>query len=144
MIDPPVARPQNATGADLVLTLQANDIHDITSFYDEINRVFMVGVDWRLGESLDALNDLLYGGYGALLDHESARVVWLDHQIAREALGFEATRKWLQDKLDRPGAFASTAITEQLTALDSGTGKTYFDLVLEVFADHPSITLTLR
>ncbi|MEJ7648360.1 MAG: hypothetical protein WKF57_04815 [Nakamurella sp.] len=144
MIDPPAAGLLPATDAGLVLTLQGNDIRDITSFYDEINRVFMVGVDWRLGESLDALNDLLYGGCGPLLDQESARVVLLDHRIAREALGFETTRKWLQDKLDRPAAFASTAIAEQLAALEAGSGKTYSDLVLEVFADHPAITLALR
>lgn len=48
------------------LTIDGSRIHDIPSFYDEINRVFMTGVDWTLGPSLDALDDLLYGGYGAL------------------------------------------------------------------------------
>ncbi|WP_353650247.1 ribonuclease inhibitor [Nakamurella sp. A5-74] len=133
-----------AAEAQLVLTLQGNNIRDITSFYDEINRVFMVGVDWRLGESLDALNDLLYGGYGVLLDCASAQVIWLDHRIAREALGTEATRQWLQHKLDRPEAFATAGITTQLSTLEAGTGRTYFDLVLDVFADHPAITLALR
>lgn len=144
MIDRLAAGFLPASDAELVLTLQGNDIRDITSFYDEINRVFMVGVDWRLGESLDALNDLLYGGYGALLDCESAEVIWLDHRIAREALGTEATRQWLQHKLDRPEAFAAAGSTAQLGALEAGTGPTYFDLVLDVFADHPAITLALR
>ena len=31
-----------------ILTLDGTRIHDIPSFYDEINRVFMQGVDWTL------------------------------------------------------------------------------------------------
>ncbi len=28
-------------------------------YYDEVNRIFMTGVEWTLGHSLDALDDLL-------------------------------------------------------------------------------------
>ena len=49
----------------LTLRLDGRLIHDIASFYDEINRVFMAGEDWQLGPSLDALDDMLRGGYGA-------------------------------------------------------------------------------
>lgn len=40
--------------------------------------------------------------------------------------------------------FDRVAIRRQLDDLVSGRGKTYFELVLEVFADHPRIDLELR
>ncbi|WP_221887917.1 hypothetical protein [Chitinophaga polysaccharea] len=46
------------------IIINGDVIIDIPSFYREINRVFMSGENWQLGNSLDAFNDLLYGGFG--------------------------------------------------------------------------------
>lgn len=116
-------------------------IVDIPSLYAELNRVFMADEDWAIGESLDALDDLLYGGYGALAGRDPVTVVWRQMDASRAALGVDATRAWLQRKLARPGVFATTSIQRQLDALDQGTGRTYFDIVAEVFASHPAIRL---
>ena len=124
-----------------ILTLDGTRIHDIPSFYDEINRVFMAGVDWTLGPSLDALNDMLYGGYGALDGDAPVTLVWTDFVASREALGVEATRQYLLGKLAHPERFNSTHFQRALDALESGTGQSYFDIVLEVIAAHPNITL---
>lgn len=125
----------------LTLVLEGTAMNDIPSFYAEINRVFMAGEDWQLGQSLDALDDLLYGGYGALLGHASATVIWQDMDHARVALGGEATRTWLQDKLQARGVFNADAISRQLQALERGEGQTYFEIVMEIFAAHPTLTL---
>ena len=130
-----------------VATLEGSRVTDITSFYDEVNRVFMRDETWQLGESLDALNDLLYGGFGLMANRDEAgdslTVIWRDHQVSREALGLEATRAWYEQKLARPGTFDVSGIQRRLDDLLAGTGPTYFELVLEVFADHPDITLDL-
>jgi len=76
----------------LVLVLQGSAVSDIPSFYAEINRVFMAGEDWKLGHSLDALDDMLYGGYGVLAGHEGATLIWRDIEHSRNALGVDATR----------------------------------------------------
>ena len=123
------------------LTLDGTRIHDIPSFYDEINRVFMTGVDWTLGPSLDALNDMLYGGYGALDDDAPVTLVWTDFEASREALGVEATRQYLLGKLTYPERFNRAHFQHALDALEAGTGQTYFDIVLEIIATHPHITL---
>lgn len=124
----------------VTLVLDGTRIHDIASFYAEINRLFMPDEDWRLGHSLDALDDLLYGGYGALQGHAQATVVWQGFEASRAALGHAVTREWLTRKLGQP-RFDSQRIAAELAALDAGTGPTYFELVLQVFADHPQITL---
>lgn len=126
---------------NVFLQINGAAIVDIPSFYAEINRVFMAGEDWQLGPSLDALDDLLYGGYGALAGHKTATVVWRDIDCSRDALGVEATRAWLQDKLRQPGTFNTEAIRHQLDALQRGDGQTYFDIVMDIFASHPNINL---
>jgi len=127
------------TGPTLVLDGSA--IHDIAGFYAEINRVFMAGEDWQLGPSLDALDDLLYGGYGALAGHPSAIVHWTHIAHSRAALGVAATRAWLQEKQARPGMFNAATISAQLDALERGAGQTYFDIIMDVFAAHPTVHL---
>lgn len=124
-----------------ILHIEGASINDIASLYVEINRVFMADEDWQLGASLDALDDLLHGGYGALAGHATATVVWRDIAHSREALGRETTRAWLQSKLDQGGRFNGPAIHAQLTALALGQGQTYFEIVMEIFGSHPQITL---
>ncbi|MEE7561051.1 ribonuclease inhibitor [Xanthomonas sp. Kuri4-2] len=126
------------------LTLDGRRIHDIASFYAEVDRVFMAGVDWRLGHSLDALDDLLYGGYGALAGRAPATVVWTDFERSRRALGIDATRAWLQARLAQPQRYDVVRLRRQLDALAAGTGATFFDTVLEIFAAHPNLTLVRR
>ncbi len=128
----------------LVLVLQGSAVSDIPSFYADINRVFMAGEDWQLGHSLDALDDMLYGGYGVLAGHESATVIWQDIEKTRSALGEETTRAWLQAKLDAEGTLEARMIAAQLDALDAGEGQTYFQIVMEIIAARPRIQLEGR
>ncbi|RKE50635.1 barstar (barnase inhibitor) [Sphingomonas sp. PP-CE-1A-559] len=123
------------------LTIIGRNISDIPTFYAEINRVFMAKEDWQLGESLDALNDLLYGGYGAIEGREKVRIVWQDVAASRAALGVETTRTFLARKLQRPAGFDVDAIGRQLDALDRGTGQTYFEIIVEIISDHRNIEL---
>lgn len=125
----------------LHLQIEGAAIGDIPSLYAEINRVFMTGEDWQLGPSLDALDDLLYGGYGALAGHATATVVWRDIEHSRASLGVDATLAWLDAKLEQPGTFNADAISRQRAALARGNGQTYFEIVMEIFAVHPRIRL---
>lgn len=122
-----------------VLTIRGADIRDIPSFYEEINRVFMADEDWSLGESLDALDDMLRGGYGAVGSSEVVRVIWLDMKLARSSLGLEATRSYLLGKLERPDVYDSELIGRRLAALEAGSGPTYFETVLDIFTGHSNI-----
>lgn len=127
------------------LELAGRAIVDIPSFYAEINRVFMPDETWALAESLDALNDLLYGGYGAIDGRVPVELVWRDMETSRAALGIETTRAWLLEKLQSPTTFNATfntdVIRNQLDALERGDGQTYFDIILEIIGDHRNIML---
>ncbi|MFL9582618.1 ribonuclease inhibitor [Stenotrophomonas sp. AB1(2024)] len=125
----------------LVLVLEGGAVRYIPSFYAEINRLFMADADWQLGHSLDALNDMLYGGYGVLAGHAGATLIWRDIEYSRNALGVETTRAWLQAKLDGNERFNRPLIAGQLQALDAGKGPTFFQVVMDIFAAHAQITL---
>src|SRR5690606_6165861 len=94
-----LTRHRNEAPMPRQLVIDGNRIHDIASFYDEINRVFMVDVDWPLAHSLDALDDMLYGGYGALDGNAPATLVWTNYENNRRDLGPDATRAFLLAKL---------------------------------------------
>jgi RNAse (barnase) inhibitor barstar len=122
------------------LRIDGAAVHDIPTFYDELNRVFMTGVDWTLGASLDALSDLLYGGYGEIEGDEPVRIVFGDDARLREALGLEATRRHHAAKLGRAG-YDQELIRERLRELEDGTGPTYYETVREIFAEHPNLEI---
>lgn len=122
------------------LIIDGNAITDIPSFFAEINRVFMAEESWTLGESLDALDDLLRGGYGALRDQDTIALAWTNIEASRAALGEATTRAWLLGKLEI-AAFNAAEVQRQLDALEAGTGPTYFDIIMEIIASHPRVQL---
>ena len=81
---------------------------------------------------------------GEIREGDPATFVWTDHAHSRDALGFNETQRWLENKLSRPQSFDQQRIQSDLDGLRNGLGKTYFELVLEVFVDHPLIELQLR
>jgi hypothetical protein len=101
----------------------------------------MVGENWALGESLDALHDMLHGGYGALAGCSSATVLWKDMDTSREALGREETLRFLLARPAERRMFNGKTVQGQIEALRAGGGETYFDIVMQVFSEHPRIEI---
>jgi len=123
------------------LVIDGNKIHDITSFYNEINRVFMQNEDWKLGESLDAFSDLLYGGFGAIKGKEPVQFIWENINKSKDALGIDATKAFYKDKLEDPSTYNVDWVKEKLEALENGEGQTYFEIIIEIIREHPNIEL---
>lgn len=123
------------------IIFDGTNIHDIPSFYEEVNRVFMVNTDWRLGQSLDAFNDMLYGGYGKIKGDEEIELVWKNFEQNKKDLGLELTKSYYEEKLKSPNKFNTDFVKEKLTELENGTGKTYFEIILEIIGEHPNIKL---
>lgn len=125
-------------------TINGNNISDIASFYNEFNRAFMADEDWKLGPNLDALNDMLYGGYGAIKGGQPVTLIWQNMEKSRADLGFDVTRNFYRSKLQNPELFDCKKIKKDLAELERGTGATYFEIVLQIIADHPNIKLLAR
>jgi len=66
--------------------IEGSRIHDKESFYDEINRVFCP--DFKgMGHNLDALVDVLRGGFGTFEYDEKIIVEFNDYKNAQKNLG---------------------------------------------------------
>jgi len=116
-------------------------IVDIASFYVEINRVFMEDVDWKLGRSLDAFSDLLYGGFGAIVSDETNEIIWLDSDKSKAALGYETTLRYYKDKLKPDSPFNKALFVQKIKELEHGQGKTYYEIIKEIISEHSNIIL---
>jgi len=127
----------------LKLEIDGNHFQDIGSFYDELNRLTMSNEDWKLGNSLDAFNDLLYGGFGILKGFDELEIIWKNSEKSRSDLGFETTFHFYQNKLKHPEIFNSQYIQQKLDELQLGAGQTYFEILLEIISEHKNISLTL-
>lgn len=126
------------------IIIEGNNIYDIPSFYNEMNRVFMSKEDWKIGQSLDALSDMFYGGYGEITGNENILLIWNNFEQNRKDLGIESTKSYYQNKLKSPTVFNVDFVYKKLEELESGTGKTYFDIVLEIIGEHQNIKLIPR
>lgn len=126
------------------ITIEGDNIFDIVSFYQEINRVFMSNEDWDLGHSLDALNDLLYGGFGEIKGKEPILLIWKNIEKSEAALGIAATKIFYEEKLAMPAVYNAAWAREKLAALNNEGAETYFKIILDIIADHPNIELQRR
>jgi len=124
-----------------VFVIDGSQIRDIPSFYKEVNQVFMSGETWELGASLDALNDLLYGGFSSMPAGEPATLIWTNIDLSRESLGVACTTRYYRDKLFPGSPFNQEFFTTKLREMEQGLGQTYFDIILDIIAGHPQINL---
>lgn len=126
------------------LTLDGAKIIDISTFYEEINRVFMSQENWKISASLDALDDMLYGSYGAIQGKEPVVLIWRNIKQSRANLGTEATYAHYQAKLQSPHVFNQQWIHQKLEGLKNDTEPTFFEIVLEIISAHPNIKLVAQ
>ena len=123
------------------IIIEGKNITDIETFYKEINRVFMQNENWKIAQSLDAFNDLLYGGFGEIKGKENIQLVWKNSEENKKSLGLQPTLAFYQNKLKSPEIFNTNFIINKIDELEKGTGLTFFDIVIEIIADHPNIIL---
>jgi len=123
------------------IIIEGENINDIKSFYEEINRVFMKDEDWKLGESLDAFNDLLYGGFGTIKANEPIMLMWKNFENNKKTFGLDFTLEFYRQKLQHPEIYDVKSINKSIRELKNGDAPTYFDIILEIIADHSNITL---
>lgn len=129
---------------ELKLIIDGENFNDIDSFYEEINRLVMEEEDWKLGSSLDAFNDLLYGGIGNLKNYDQLDIIWKNSDKSRLELGLEPTINFYRNKLSHPEIFNVEFAQKKLNELESGNGLTYFEILLEIISEHKNIRLILR
>ncbi len=121
--------------------IEGGTIHDIETLYAAFNTTFMENEDWQLGQSLDALNDLFYGGFGMMPQGEPVNIIWRHFEQNRALFGKDFTINWYEQKLDQSQHYNLKWVRERLSELMKGEGQTYFEIILEMIAEHKNIRL---
>ncbi|SMC66203.1 barstar family protein [Moheibacter sediminis] len=119
--------------------LDGNNFDDLEGFYIEIYKLMTLYEDWKPAHNLDALNDMLYSGFG-----EEAILIWKNSEKSKLDLGSEATIDFYKNKVKHGKPFNITWAKEKLEELQSEKGQTLFEILIEIFTDHPNIDLILE
>ena len=123
------------------ITIEGKNINNIETFYEEVNRVFMSQENWKIAQSLDAFNDLLYGSFGEIKGKEKIQLIWKDMEQNQKSLGFQTTLEFYQNKLKSPQIFNHKFVLSKIDELHNGVGLTFFEIILEIITDHENIIL---
>ena len=123
------------------IIIEGKNINNIETFYEEVNRVFMRNEDWKIAQSLDAFNDMLYGSFGEIKGKEKIQLIWKDMEQNQKSLGFQTTLEFYQNKLQSPEIFNHKFVLSKINELHNDVGFTFFEIVLEIIANHDNIML---
>ena len=123
------------------IIIEGKNINNIETFYDEVNRVFILDEHWKIAQSLDAFNDMLYGSFGEIKGKEKIQLIWKDMEQNQKSLGFQTTLEFYQNKLKSPEIFNRKFVLSKIDELHNGVGFTFFEIVLEIIANHDNIML---
>ena len=123
------------------IIIEGKNINNIETFYEEVNRVFMLHENWKIAQSLDAFNDMLYGSFGEIKGKEKIQLIWKDMEQNQKSLGFQTTLEFYQNKLKSPEIFNHKFVLSKINELHNDVGFTFFEIILEIIADHENIIL---
>lgn len=115
-----------------VYEIDGENFSTLEEFYDEVTRVLVPNASW--GRNLDALNDILHGGFGTPEDGFTLR--WLNHELSRERLGYPETVRQLEMSLERVDPSHRERIRAELAQARKGQGATVFDWLRGIIDGH--------
>ena len=73
------------------ITIDGRRFSSMAGFYDEVERVFTFGLDWKIGRNLNAFNDILRGGFGR---HEYGQPIHIQWLALKKASVISGKRLW--------------------------------------------------
>lgn len=123
------------------IVINGENFSDLAGCYQEMNSLFIHGTGWKMGHSLDALNDILYGGFGVFEPGEPVVVIWQNFSKSKDDLGVAETRRYYEMKINQGYPYNIQLFKNKLKELDQGIGKTHCDIIIEIFANHKNIEL---
>jgi|GEM_PF-1903720 len=116
----------------VVYELDGRNFRTLEDFYDEVSRVLVSGAAW--GRDLDALNDLIRGGFGTPRDGFVLR--WVNAHLSRDRLGYPETVRRLKRRLTYCHPSNRAAVSAELREAKCSRGPTVFDWIVAIIRRH--------
>ena len=114
-----------------IYEIDGESFSTLEEFYDEIDRVMSLA-HW--GRNLDALDDVLQGGFGTPDDGFTVR--WKNHKASKGRLGYEETARQLKLRLGHCHPSNRALVSKELQMAEAHQGQTVFDWLVEIIRDH--------
>lgn len=115
-----------------VITIDGAQFASLDEFFKHFQARALDGANW--GNNLDAFNDVLGGGFGTP-DHGFV-LVWKNHEVSKERLGYAETQRVLRRRLHTCHAANIPAVNRELDRAEHGEGETVFDWLVAIIRDH--------
>ena len=115
--------------------LNGESFSDLDGFYTEVGRLLAPEAGFSVGHNLDALADILYGGFGGHKLGEPIEIVWQSSEKSRRDLGYEATARAIRWRLAVCDPKSRERLNNRLTDAENKTGDTVFDQIVSVITD---------
>lgn len=77
---------KNYIGERKTIILDGDNFSDANGFYNEIDKIMTSELEWITGHNLNALNDILYGGFGTYEYEEPLQIVWTNSKKSKADL----------------------------------------------------------
>src|SRR5262249_49241903 len=110
-----------------VLVIDGASFSDFEGFAREFS-LLLCNYTWR--GNLDAFNDILRGGFGTPENGWILR--WLNSDVSRAALGYNATTRRLESLLLTCHPSNRSSIEARISRARRGEGPTLFDEIVEI------------
>ncbi len=111
------------------ITIDGNAFSTLDEFYDEMARLLTRDLTWRPGHNMDALHDLLRGGFGVHEVGESIEFCWTHAGKSRRDFGYGATAAYWEKLLQKCHPTNRAGIMQKLEAAQKHEGPTLFDII---------------
>ena len=124
------------------IEIDGNKFSNLAEFYDEIESKLTSGLNWKIGRNLNALDDVLGGGFGIHEMDENIEVVWLNSEKSKSDLGWRETISYVQKKLETCHPTNKPDVKSDLKDAESKKGQTLYEIIAELISEKRNIKLT--
>ena len=124
--------------------LDGLNFNSLDSFYDEVEKVLTKNLDWKIGRNFNALDDILWGGFGAFEDEEPIDLIWKNSNKSKDDLGYHETIRELQESLKECNNPDKSAIEKKIEDVKNKTEPTIFESLIELIIEHENVNLILE
>jgi RNAse (barnase) inhibitor barstar len=126
------------------IILDGNNFSSLMTFYDEVERQLTKNLEWSIGRNLDALNDILRGGFGRHEYDEPFTLVWLNSQKSQKDLGWEETLNYLTEKIKNCHPANLKQVKTELEFAKQRKGLTLYEILIDIIKQHNHVQLEVQ
>jgi len=126
-----------------VFIIDGENFNNFKGFCKEFSNVVLSG-KYQWNGSLDAFNDILWGGFGDIEGEEEYTIIWRNVAKSRKDLGYSETIKRLYKVLESCHPSNEEKVIQEISNAKMEKGPTLFDLIEEIILDNKNVTLILE